>query len=364
MELLIISFLVAGLFVRNTTQDFIYKKLRGEDPPYLVRRRERAARRGVPLAERGAASRFFADAWEDAWEDAQEKRTRAHAKKREQRREGWAERDAIDALEDEAWKANEEHDRARADRDERRRKAWKSIPDHCEKCRRNIGKDDLTIATVNGDLLWVCRDCASPSSADGPLPDPVVHDDSPYVPGSGGADSEQPPPHLVDYAKNTKCRDCGGTVQVEKDPENPGQWIVRTTHTDENCAQNPDRPGGTVTPINAWRKPTASDNNTPEETDLSVNGETTNLNAALTYTSGMADSHDQAVASNEMSIAAMTSRGVTGETISLMTQAQELEQQLAGVYRQANAALSRHIQVQEAYHANQDAGDKQFVTQD
>lgn len=84
---------------------------------------------------------------------------------------------------------------------------------------------------------------STPAPETAAAPDPVVHDDSPYVPGAdGNADDEQPPPHLVDYAKHTKCRDCGGEIQVSKDLERPGRWIVRTTHTDENCPQNPERP--------------------------------------------------------------------------------------------------------------------------
>src|SRR4051812_33159695 len=101
---LIVTCLAMAFFARNTVQDVVYKR-RGEDPPYLVRQRERAEKRAarVPLAERGPASRYLASIWDDAWQDAREKRQRAQSKKREQRREEWATQDAIDALEDGAW---------------------------------------------------------------------------------------------------------------------------------------------------------------------------------------------------------------------------------------------------------------------
>ena len=218
MELLIISFLVASYLIRNTAQDIIYKR-RGEDPPYVVRQRERAAKRAdrVPLADRGPASRFLAAIWEDAWEDAHEKRKRAHDKKQQKRRRAW------------------------------------ELEDSGEQCAWQVGingkgEAKLCDARREPGEMFCARHVLEARAADqapkehDETPPPVVHNDDTYVPGGGGTDPEQPPPHLVDFAKNTKCRDCGGGVQVEKDPETPGRWIVRTNHTDPNCPQNPERP--------------------------------------------------------------------------------------------------------------------------
>lgn len=345
VELLLISFWIAAYLTRNTVQDVVYKR-RGEDPPYLVRQRERAARREArgPVTERGAAGRFFAALWEDAWEDAHDKHSKARARKRQEQEEQQALRDKIDALMDEAVEENRRRDAEKADRDAQRREAWQAIPDHCEACGKNVGKDNLTIAATDGDLQWVCADCAKPEAAEPTAPAQPAPE---TAPAAAPAPKTTPDPNRTSDAKT-------GEEDTSSDTTGPGA----------PGDPNPNDDGATVTQIDAWRPIGASDSTTTPEEILSVSGETTNLSAALAYTSGMADSHDQAVTSNETSISTMTAGGVTGEPISLLTQAQELEGQLADIYRQANAALAQQLQVQEAYHANPDAGDREFVSQD
>jgi hypothetical protein len=109
---ILVAMWVAGYFTRNIYQDSVFKA-RGQDPPSFRRQEERRARRAgrEPLTERQEARRFWVNAWEDAWEAAEERRARAHAKRVEDRRGGWAEEDLADA-EDEAHERNRGRDEA------------------------------------------------------------------------------------------------------------------------------------------------------------------------------------------------------------------------------------------------------------
>lgn len=95
-----------------------------------------------------------------------------------------------------------------------------------------------------------------------------------------------------------------------------------------------------------------------------INGETTNLQAALTYTLNMAAGCRDGMASLETSIAALQAGEVGGMVVANLQQAQEAFNIAGGALMAANAALQHHLQVKEAYTANPDAGNKQFVVQD
>jgi hypothetical protein len=100
------------------------------------------------------------------------------------------------------------------------------------------------------------------------------------------------------------------------------------------------------------------------ENDMSASGETTGLGSALAYTSSMAQSAGEGAASVETSIASLQSGDVGGEALTQLAQAQEHLAQAQAAFNAANAALARHQTVQDAYSANPDAGNKQFMQND
>src|SRR5262245_28156743 len=115
LSALLLSMLIAGYFVRNVTQDLVFKA-RGEDPPSYRRQQERAARRAgrEPVTGRQEARKFFANAWGDAWESAHERRQRGHEKRAERRNEKWDAEDAADRARKAAAEANRNRDRSAA----------------------------------------------------------------------------------------------------------------------------------------------------------------------------------------------------------------------------------------------------------
>lgn len=92
--------------------------------------------------------------------------------------------------------------------------------------------------------------------------------------------------------------------------------------------------------------------------------ETTSLNAALAYTQTMAARSQEGATGVETSIGGLTAGGVSGPAIGELYEAHEALTLAAAKFQAAHEALVRHIAVQESYNANQDAGNKQFVTAD
>jgi hypothetical protein len=115
------------------------------------------------------------------------------------------------------------------------------------------------------------------------------------------------------------------------------------------------RPATTPAPITA-----SSINGT--ENDMSASGETTGLQAALTYTQQMATSSGEGATSVETSLASLQAGEVGGAGLAHLAQAQELLTQAQAAFDAANAEFTNHMNVKEAYDANPDAGNKQFLT--
>lgn len=90
--------------------------------------------------------------------------------------------------------------------------------------------------------------------------------------------------------------------------------------------------------------------------------EVTGLGTALSYAGAQQEAHTRAVADGEGFAAALSANEVSGEAVEAAQRAMELEQQCAAEWGRVHAALGRHMQVAEAYAANRDAGNKQFVT--
>lgn len=111
----------------------------------------------------------------------------------------------------------------------------------------------------------------------------------------------------------------------------------------------------TVTPITR--------NMIGKETAMNTqSGETTSLTSALNYTSAWAGECRSGVASIDTSVTSLQERGVKGEGIRLLNEAQQKMAELAQLFDSAHAEFSKQTVVQEAYSAVPDAGDKAFVT--
>lgn len=380
MAILII--IVAYYCVRNTTQDLIYA-ITGRIPPSFIREQERIRRREAnrPITADRGHRKFFRNAYSDAWETAEDRRAHWAAKRARKRREKWAAEDG-------------------------------AAPPPIETSARPEG----TTSTPTDD------ESAEDTRADTPPP-PVVHDDDTYTIGGkresqyqryamrrrnggqpltpvavadelgisaaegeqirdewenryiGETNPDQPPPHLLEYQRNSSCRGCGGPVTLTKDPERPGDWIVGVEHTDNDCAQAPrgstpreqhdervrkladqatqntagdDRPSGATTP--------------EKETDVTATIETTGNQSGIAYNEAMAKTCEEGATSVEQSIAALQNGEVGSSVTDPMTQGQEYLKLAQACFETAGKELTAHLTVSDAYNANPDAGNKAFAT--
>lgn len=90
--------------------------------------------------------------------------------------------------------------------------------------------------------------------------------------------------------------------------------------------------------------------------------EVTGLASALAHATEMRRAFEESAAGAEQYLASLENGGVTGEALAAVQQAMEAQTQAATAWGQAEATLSRHMQVKEAYEANRDAGTREFVT--
>lgn len=91
-------------------------------------------------------------------------------------------------------------------------------------------------------------------------------------------------------------------------------------------------------------------------------GETTGLDSAISFAEQMKSYLTQAVTSTEQSLANLSAGGVTGESLSSLTSAQEQLTAAVQAFEAAENELRGHLTVREAYDATPGAGDKEFVT--
>lgn len=91
-------------------------------------------------------------------------------------------------------------------------------------------------------------------------------------------------------------------------------------------------------------------------------GETTGLDSAIGFAEQMKSYLSSAVTSTEQSLANLSAGGVTGESLSSLTSAQEQLTAAVQAFEAAENELRGHLTVREAYDATPDAGSKEFVT--
>lgn len=344
MEFLLLAMLVSYYMTRNTVQDLVWKAT-GQDPPSYRREQERIKRRDArkPITDKREARKFWANAWADAWESAGEKRERLHNKRQKRRHEWWDQEDLAEA-EDEAYERNDREPAPVPDTEPVVHDDEDATPlVRCEECKAEVPAARIQIREIADIRSQLCSTCAAKV-------DQVAEA----------------------KAKNWRCSRCD--VQVWAEADQAGCWICRLRDTlpadqDQGQPVEPtpapaaaDTSGGAQIIQFTDLQRTAAGSPTAEEND--VNGETTNLSAALAYTQNMAASCRDGVTSVETSVAGLTSGGVTGPTLDALAQAQEALAAADAAFQAAHAALERHIQVQEAYAANADAGTKEFVTAD
>lgn len=396
MALLVLFFAI--YCVKNTTQDLIYA-ITGRVPPSFVReqRRMQFAREAMasransrplrqPVTPGRGSRKFFRNAYNDAWETAEERRERWAEKRARKRHEKWDAEDGVPApIETNARPEENSGTPDPAVRD------WTSDADMPAPPRPVVHDDDTYTlgAGARKESLYQ-RYAMRRRNGGQPMTDVAVADelemtlpkaaelrtewDARYQ-REAPKEADVPPKHLVEYQQHSRCRDCGGQITLNKDPERPGQWIVGVEHTRDDCPQQRQhptlreqhdqqvqqladeaaqnsagdtRPGGSTTPI--------------EENDSVTNTETTGLQSGLAYNEEMAKTCEQGAASVEQSIAALMNgevgQGVTGP----MHQAQEHLVAAQALFDDARRTLEQQITVKEAYDANPDAGNKAFVT--
>lgn len=366
---LLLAMWIAYYLTRNTVQDLAWKA-RGEDPPSFRREqqrlREKKAKR--PVTDRREARRFFANAWNDAWESAGERRARGYAQRASQRREAWEHQDQVEDAERQAHDRNQEMDRAEEE-------AYNRNADlgRCETCDGQCADADLQPRHIGDERRFalVCPACAQAIDR--------------RAAADGGDDRQRPddaPGHAAAWeareareASREASKD-GADVADDRTGEEDAYEVVPPDHGSGPPDQSSDQPAspsaepGTTPPgrdaqvihLNAWQPATPIQEPTQQQEEHV--SETTSLNSALAYTTQMAGNAAQAVTSIETSIASLQAGGVTGPTITALQAAMEAMNTAAAQFHSAHAALQRHIQVQEAYNANADAGTRQFVTSD
>ncbi|GAA2709110.1 hypothetical protein ACFY2R_18170 [Micromonospora olivasterospora] len=116
---------------------------------------------------------------------------------------------------------------------------------------------------------------------------------------------------------------------------------------------NPVSPTGQAAPSSKEAAPMSTP--TPE-----VSGHA----SAKNYADAMAKAAVAAVTSLEQTIARMTAGKVGGPALGHLAQAQESATAMAAQLRAAHAVLAKHDAVGEAYQANRDAGDKDWMTKE
>jgi hypothetical protein len=383
MALLIVIF--AYYCVRNTTQDLIYA-ITGRIPPSFIREQERIRRREAnrPITANRGHRKFFRNAYNDAWETAEERRARWAGKRTQKRHEKWATEDG-------------------------------AAPAPVQTNARP--EEALTTPAVAAPD--VPGETAQPSEPAPPAP--VVHDEDTYVLGgmreslyqryairrrNGGQpstpvaladeldismaeaahvcnawearyhreiDPDQPPPHLLEYQKSSRCRDCSGPITLTKDQQRPGQWVVGVDHARDDCPQIPrsstprEQHDEQVRQLadQATQDPARASggSTTPEEeTDVTTTIETTGNQSGIAYNEAMAKTCEEGATSVEQSIAALQNGEVGASVTDPMTQGKEYLKLAQACFETAGEELTSHLNVTEAYSANPDAGNKQFAT--
>lgn len=402
LSAMLLAVWIAGYFTRNTVQDLAWKA-RGEDPPSVRREQARRERRAERAADPGPGRRFWGNVWSDAVASAEERRERVAAKSAEKRRAKWAEDEAY-AINDRLAPDVDPATNAPApvdppgqdDRDDKDEPVEQSDPIvhdevvwRCEECgtqMRNAGQDSYERGTR------LCRACQSPNpSVDdvrrcyfcnypfatrelwptraedgttvGACP-ACWHDQQTHKSGT-----QDPAPADNDTSTDTRtgarhCPNCGRGVGVDDtfitfdDGTTFHHPCVAVLADADPTVTDPAPHNGDAEIIQFadWQRPAATGS---EENDMSA--EITGLQSAIAFAEGSAASADQAAAQVEIAISSLEGGGTSGASIVALRNAMEAHQATATHYRSAAAELISHLQVTEAYVANQGAGSREFV---
>ncbi|MFC5186994.1 hypothetical protein [Actinomadura harenae] len=173
-----------------------------------------------------------------------------------------------------------------------------------------------------------------------------------------------------------------GADTSEKEADDPP--VPGTSRTSDQNASEPESGEAQVIEFSTWRRDhpaadhgtTSTTSSAPLEgtttaadaagttTEDSLSAESQTLNAAITFTNGMANSAGAALNNTELSLTGLRAGGVTGDALAALELAMEAMQQAQAAYQRANTVLVGHLSVREAYEANQGAGNREYVTQD
>jgi hypothetical protein len=278
--------------------------VRGQAPPRVTEGRARAAAAG----RRYGARKYMADLWSDAWLTARAKREARVAQRLDHIREHgpgptWRQK-ASDRM-SAAWGR------------------WETRMSHRWQQRRE--RDGQT------------------------TPEPV-------------APVERDRPDTTREPDSASTREDQNQQRGEK--REPAEPVTVTPYDPEQDRREPQ--DLTASPDGRWQvmddtpDPRGQQNQTKERDEHMA--EVTGLASALAHAAAMRQAYEDSTADSEQYAASLAAGGVTGEALAAVQQAMEAQQAAAAAWGQAEATLSRHMAVKEAYDANQDAGTREFVT--
>lgn len=319
------------------------------------------------LRGRGGGSRgmrgYVSDVWADAWESARQRRR--------QRRERRAERDARQGRGPVEWGDSERGGHWRDPLSARLRDRWHSAldraADRVEARRERRQRPDGDTGRggrggPGGEAGRRAQDLAAGRTG----PDPGTGQDTDR-PDSGAG---EPVTRPADGGQDT---DRAGEPDADRQPETSTEPDRRgdgdgdrgddSDSDSEHQRQTGDAGAGARVisfPAGGRAGRDMQDRDeTRGEDDMS---EVTGLTSAQTYVGQMRTAMEGSVSGAEQYVAAVQGGGVTGPAVDSAHRAMELQQQAAQAWAEAETELSRHMQVREAYEANQGAGSREFVT--
>jgi hypothetical protein len=363
--------------------------VRGQTPPAMAGRSGRYGMRG-----------YAADVWSDAWRSANDRRVTRRDARAARRAAGGSRfprlaraRVAAGAWWRSAGGSRAYHRRGGQVTDELRPGAWDRAWDAVEQRRANNAARRAAgtprfqrlhrLGQAAGGLWAVVRrrggNQGEPAAGTGrrgtdpqlvvpPAPTgPVQRLGRPY--GSGGRASTPEPPAAPRLPAPTAdgqiyrsgnagrepmgARPVNGKRQGDKDPGAVSGGTPGTAPERAHPNGHSGADASTTTPARSGRHQHEEGNGMAEATGLT---------SAISY----ADAQRQAAEGNVMEveswIASLEAHEVTGEAVAAARQAMEQYQAAGASLARAKSALDRHMQVKEAYDANQDAGSREFVT--
>jgi len=340
-----------------------------------------------PSRSGGAFRRYLGQVWEDAWTDALTK----HARKREARQSQPARPDKPRGAArvffsgltyDLRRKVARSWEQAWVRADEKRRTKSTRLPQDNDVVEGSVvpnatGPDpDSTDPATESDLTPGqdstvtprCRRCREQDADQADLFCPACRlADQAAVRQLEEAWLQAP------IQRRGPCPNCGTTRLLCPDGENYGLCATclhdqrlrpkdtptapqQPAPSDQHPSQTSDPTGPTPTP--GTTAPTHEGNTTMSNTTVEITG----LDSAIQHCAGTADNAETAAVAIEGAIAGLQAGGTEGDAISALADAQDHFSAAASALRKAEAELTRHLAVRDAYDATgRDAGTKDFV---